>query len=331
MNEGVTDGARPADDALDARGRLGGWQLRAVVASVVAAAIGYLGFTLWSGWRSVADALGQVGLGGVLVVLALSLANYGLRFLRWQAYLRAMDCPIPWRPSLQVYLGGFALTTTPGKAGEALRSVLLKPRGVPYPTSLAAIFSERLSDLVAVLVLTLFGLAAFPQARALLWFGVACVLAAFVVLANHHVLLRLQRAFAGRSRWQALLRHLVLVLLQARRCHAPGLLAFATATSVCAWAAEALGFWIVLAQIGLHVSGPIAAFIYAASLLAGAVSFMPGGLGGSEAAMFALLRWSGADTSQAVAATVLIRLATLWFAVVIGAVVLGAMNRNAPR
>ena len=62
----------------------------------------------------------------------------------------------------------------------------------------------------------------------------------------------------------------------------------------------------------------IAVFVYAIAMLAGALSFMPGGLGGAEAAMVALLVWGGASSPEAVAATVLIRLATLWFAVVLG-------------
>jgi uncharacterized protein (TIRG00374 family) len=63
-------------------------------------------------------------------------------------------------------------------------------------------------------------------------------------------------------------------------------------------------------------------FVYALAMLAGAVSFMPGGLGGAEAVMVGLLVWKGMDGADAVAATVLIRLATLWFAVAIGAVML---------
>jgi len=146
---------------------LRGWRYRAVVYSVALSALGYLGFSLWAGWHEVSAAVGKVGLLGILLALSLSLVNYGLRFLRWQAYLRALGHAVRWRPSLRIYLAGFALTTTPGKAGETLRSVLLKPWGMPYSQSLAAFFSERLSDLLGVVLLTLIGycLARFPKSR----------------------------------------------------------------------------------------------------------------------------------------------------------------------
>jgi hypothetical protein len=69
---------------------------------------------------------------------------------------------VPWRPGLRIYLSGFALTTTPGKAGEMFRALLLRRLGVSVPTAFAAFISERLSDLIAVLLLTLFGLAQYP-------------------------------------------------------------------------------------------------------------------------------------------------------------------------
>jgi uncharacterized protein (TIRG00374 family) len=63
-------------------------------------------------------------------------------------------------------------------------------------------------------------------------------------------------------------------------------------------------------------------------MLVGALSFLPGGLGGTEASMVALLMLNNVAQSQAVAATVLIRLATLWFAVALGVIALSMAERR---
>jgi uncharacterized protein (TIRG00374 family) len=55
-------------------------------------------------------------------------------------------------------------------------------------------------------------------------------------------------------------------------------------------------------------------------MLAGAISFLPGGLGGAEAAMVALLLTNGVVLGTAVLATVICRAVTLWFAVLLGIV-----------
>lgn len=299
---------------------LSGWRYRAVILSVVCSALGYLGFSLWGGWQDVSSAIAKVGVLGIAIALLMSLVNYGLRFLRWQGYLKAFGHAIPWKPSLQIYLAGFALTTTPGKAGEALRGVLLKPWGVPYPQSFAAFFSERLSDLFAVVLLTLFGLTLYPDARAMIVIGIVLVGLGFAVLSQRRLIERLTGLIPQQGgKLVGFLRHLFNVLLEAQRCHRPGMLLGATALSVVAWSAEALAFYWILNWMGADIPLAFAVFVYAIAMLAGALSFMPGGLGGAEAVMVTLLVWKGMPTADAIAATVLIRLATLWFAVGIGA------------
>jgi len=307
---------------------LSGWRYRAVVLSVVLSSFGYLGFSLLAGWQEVSGAVAKVGVLGISIALLMSLVNYGLRFLRWQGYLSALGHSIPWMPSLNIYLSGFALTTTPGKAGEALRGVLLKPLGVPYPKSFAAFFSERLSDLLAVVLLTFWGLSLYPDAGPMIFAGVVLVFAGFFLLSQRCLIERLLRTVPDRrGRFIGLVRPVLNVLLEAQRCHRLGMLFGATMLSVIAWGAEALAFDLILRWMGLEITLAFAVFVYAVSMLAGALSFMPGGLGGAEAVMVALLMWKGVPSADAIAATVLIRLTTLWFAVGIGAVCMGIQRR----
>lgn len=309
----------PESDTLPSPGPgRAAWGYRAVTWSVVCAALGYLVFSLWSGWQDVATAAGQVGLGGFAIALTMSLVNYGLRFVRWQTYLSAMGHAVPWRPSLRIYLSGFALTTTPGKAGETIRGVMLKRRGVPYPVSFAAFFSERLSDLLAVVLLALLGLALYPPARAVVTAGAVLVVTGLLLLGSARSAEWIGRHFDGSSRAGVALRHLLTVLRQARQCHAPRVLSVATALSVLAWGAEAWAFHLVLEWMNVEMPLTSAVFVYAVAMLGGALSFMPGGLGGAEAIMVAMLVWLGVGAPEAVAATVIIRAATLWFAVLIG-------------
>lgn len=299
---------------------LSGWRYRAVILSVVFSALGYLGFSLWGGWQDVSSAIAKVGVLGIAIALLMSAGNYCTRFLRWQGYLLALGHPIAWRKSLQIYLAGFALTTTPGKAGEALRGVLLKPLGVPYPKSFAAFFSERLSDLFAIVLLTLFGLSLYPEARPLIVAGVILVIAGFALLTQRKLIEKLDALIPIKhGKALGLAKHLLHILLEAQCCHGPKILIIATFLSVLGWSAEALAFYWILDWMGADIPLAFSVFVFALAMLAGALSFMPGGLGGTEAVMVALLIWKGMPASDAIAATVLIRLATLWFAVGIGA------------
>lgn len=306
---------------------LSGWRYRAFLLSIAMGAAGYLAFSLWGGLPALGDAAARVGAAGAALMLALSLLNYGLRFCRWQCYLRAMGHDVPWRASLRIYLAGFALTVTPGKAGEALRGVLLARLGVPHAHSLAALLSERLSDLLAVICLALFGLSQYPPMLPLVGAASAAALAGMWLLTRAAPAAWLAAWSAARpagGRGRVLAGHLARLLRQAQACHAPRLLAASLALALAAWTAEALAFHCLLQWLDAGASLPFACLVFASAMLAGALSFLPGGLGGTEAAMVSLLLWQGMAPAQAVAATVLIRLTTLWFAVALGVAALSS-------
>lgn len=71
--------------------------------------------------------------------------------------------------------------------------------------------------------------------------------------------------------------------------------------------------------------------IYGLAISIGALSFLPGGLGGTEATMIFLLGVTGASVADAGAATILLRLATLWFAVLIGIVATVGLRGDTPQ
>ena len=94
--------------------------------------------------------------------------------------------------------------------------------------------------------------------------------------------------------------------------------------TVLAWLAQGVAVWLVCAQQGLHVHWLLASGVYALSMVGGAVSMLPAGLGGTEAIMTGLLLWVAQDSTpaftlaQAVVITLVVRLLTLWLAVALG-------------
>lgn len=304
---------------------------KALLLSIVLSVLGYAGFSIWAGWREVAALIVQLGLGGIGLMLLLSAVNYGLRFLRWQMLLSRLGHRVPAVPSALIYVAGFALTTTPGKAGEAIRSIFLKDHGVGYHASLAALFSERLSDLIAVVLLACLGAASHPGSRPVVGGVLLLIVLLLLTLALSERLRPLHaRLQASGGKLGALGARLCELMFSAASCHRPGILLATTAISVLAWGAEAWAFHFMLEGMGLSLQATWAFFVYALSMLVGAISFLPGGLGSAEATMVGLLIGAGQTEASAVAATLLIRLTTLWFAVALGAWALVAVSRARP-
>jgi uncharacterized protein (TIRG00374 family) len=94
------------------------------------------------------------------------------------------------------------------------------------------------------------------------------------------------------------------------------------------WGAEGCGLYVITQSLDLPVSLPHAVGIYALAMLGGAASLVPGGLGGAEAVMAGLLAASGAGLPEAVAATLICRAATLWFAILLGMIAMALVRRT---
>ncbi len=268
------------------------------------------------------SALNQLGWFGVTVVLALSAVNYLLRFQRWQLYIRRLGHRLPVGRHLLLYLSGFAFTVSPARVGEAVRSLYLREQGVRYADSIAALFAERLLDLVAMILLAAFIVFDHKDYWPVLA-GTAIALLAVLAIAGQPVLPRWFDALAAarRGRIARALNGLADLLRSSQWLLSPRLLLPGLALGLVAWGAEGIGFLLICRGLNWNIGMAAAVGIYAiAALAGGAAFFMPGGIGGMEVAMAALLVAGGAPLSVALIATLLCRLATLWFAVLIGLV-----------
>ena len=309
---------------------LHGWRFRALLLSILLSAIGYLAFSLWGGWKEVVDALAKVGVIGTLIALALSLVNYLLRYVRWQKFLHKLGHHVYWQESLRIYIAGFGLTILPGKAGETIRSVFLKNHHVSYPESLAAFFSDQFSNLISMMLLVSVGLWAYPQAQPII-IVLGGIILAILIFLQQTKWLKSFEAIAQRkfpAKIARLITSSIEIVLHSKRCFSLPMLLYGIAIGLVAWGSEGLAFYYIMHVLGSDLTLQGALFIYAFSMLVGALSFLPGGLGGTEATMVALLMLHNIPQPQAVAATVLIRLATLWFAVALGVVAMSMPERK---
>lgn len=298
--------------------------VRQLLVCVLLSAVFYGAWAAYGGIREVWASILLLGWAGWGIILGLSLLNYLLRFIRWDYYLRRLGFRVPRGANLAIYLAGFGLTTTPGKVGEAVRSVYLKPYGVGYVRSLSVFFVERLVDMIAMIVVASLAAYAFENTRWLVAVTFA-VTAAMLPLVRSELFYRaIERLRQGLSskRLRSMGEHLLSTLRSSAELLRSGPLYTGLAIGLVAWAAEGCALYVVLERMGADTPLLVAAGIYGVSILAGVVSFMPGGLGGTELVMGSLLMLTGVDAPTAVSAVIICRLATLWFAVAIGLVFL---------
>jgi uncharacterized protein (TIRG00374 family) len=265
------------------------------------------------------------------VVVAAVLANYALRFVKWHFYLRRLSVPLPPRQSLLVFLAGFTMSITPGKVGELLKAALVRDLiGESLSRVASVVMAERLTDVAGLLLLSALGATALPHGGLLLAAVAGLLVLAIGALRTRWLADWLHARLLDGGRLSRLAEPLRVFLGAGRTLVAPAPLAWAILLSVVSWFFECLAFYLVLQGLRIDVSLGAATVLYAFASLAGAVSMLPGGLGVAEGSLTGLLVALGTALPDAAAATLLIRAATLWFAVALGAGTLALAFRGSP-
>jgi uncharacterized membrane protein YbhN (UPF0104 family) len=271
------------------------------------------------------------------LAIAGSMTNYLIRFVKWELSLRWLDVPrdapnLTRGRSLVIYLSGLSMSVTPGKVGEVLRSVLLKASdGIAFSRTAPAVVADRLTDLVALVLLSLVGVSQYPDVVPVV--AVTCVLIviAVVILGSPRMLSGLLK-FAERlpvvGRLAArgeLLVESTAELLRLRYLVVLSLL------SVVGWGLECVGYWLIVSGfMGSDISLATCTLLWSAGTLIGALSFLPGGLFATEGSLVIATQRliTGVTQPIALAAALLGRIATLWFGELVGGIALAVFLRN---
>jgi glycosyltransferase 2 family protein len=312
--------------------------LRRVEFLVVAALVGFVAvlvaLSIYAGLDQVLAHLGSVGARVLLLMLGLSLVNYLLRAWRWQHFSLGLGLRVAWPRNFLYFVAGFALTATPGKAGEGLRMWLLERcHGYAYERSAPLFVGDRLNDMAAILLLCLAGVGAFTAYAEITVLAAALMLVACLPLMRPKILLRATNIAFGLfgRRAPRLFARIRTAIRETARLFTFRLFGLGLLAALIGWFAEITAFHQLLAQLGAPVTLQQAMFVFTFAMIAGTVAMLPGGLGGTEAVMLALLGALGVDFQAAIAATAVIRLTTLWFAVGLGFAALPVSLRLARR
>ncbi len=306
----------------------GSWRGKLLI-SVAFGAVVFIVLTIWADFDKLIAAFMNFNWAWAPVILACTLLNYGFRYWKWDYYTRTLRMHPGRMANLIIFFSAFTMAVTPGKLGEVLKSYLLKQvNGTPVSRSAPIVIAERLTDFIGLILLLIVGAYVFDISRtavigfAVFFFALTLLmawrrgsLALITVLGRLPVIKKF--AQHGHNAYES-----IYVLLR------PKPLFYAVVLSVMAWSFECFGYWIILHVFDAPPTLLKATFIYAFSTVVGALSMLPGGLGTTEGSLTGLSILAGVTKNVAVASTFIIRVATLWFAVLLGVIVtLGFQHR----
>lgn len=279
----------------------------------------------------------QIGLAPTLLAALISLVSFFLRAIRWHMLVRGVHPGVPFSENVIVSFAGLAMTITPGKAGEVLKSLMLKAaHAVPVARSAPLLVLERLCDLLTIIFLTAVGLAFDPRYAVVAALGViGVVLGALACALVPRFIDRVPQKWleVGPFRTRQAKVRAALTAFSESLALKPFLLALVL--TILAWSVQSTVVWILADAYGastVDVADGVVA--YCAPLLAGALALVPGGLGAAEATMAGILMVLAdhqLSLSAVAALTIVVRLVTFWWAIGVGLAALAVWRVRNPR
>lgn len=285
------------------------------------AALIYLGFSIYADFNGLAESFMDFNWIWAPVILSLSFCNYLFRFIKWDYYLRLLKVKITTKDSFAIFMSGLIMSVTPGKMGELLKSYLIKQiANEPISRTAPIVFAERITDFISLVFISVIGAYIYDYGRSIvlgvgIFFFLICAAISYKPLIQEIIRIISQIKFIKKH-----VNKLNSAYESAYVMLKPIPLLYMTFVSFFSWFFECIGFYLILYIFKLEATAYFAAFAYTFSTIAGAITMLPGGLGVTESSLTYLLVREGVKTNIAVAATFIIRAATLWFAVFVGVI-----------
>lgn len=217
-------------------------------------------------------------------------------------------------------MASLVMLATPGALGELFKSYLVKQiNGEQISRTAPIVFSERLTDLISVMIIALLGAVIFDYGI----FIMGSLIAAFILLVIFIGSKKLSLGFINLlSKINFLHNYLEKITIAYESFHSMlkfHRLIYMIFISIIAWAFECFSFYIILNSFELNIPVFWASFVYAFGTIIGSITMLPGGVGVTDGSFIFLIMERGISEDIAISATFIIRAVTLWFAVGVGA------------
>jgi uncharacterized protein (TIRG00374 family) len=265
----------------------------------------------------------------VPIILALIFSSWCILYVRWVLLLKNSQIKIPTKDNFLIYFAGFALAITPAKSGELVKSVILKEKfNIPHSQTVPVILMERFYDVIGTLVISLLGLWIFGlKSLPVVIIAIAIMTMFFCTIYSTRVFKTLLQLFNKLNFFQKLVTPLISLQEIVKKSSKSRIALVSITLTVVYRLIEALAIYLVLLGFNIDIIQYLnLAATYSLSIIIGNISFIPGGLGIMEGSLTGLLSIQGIEISIAIGLALMIRIFTLWYAVIVGFFCLRLVN-----
>jgi len=254
------------------------------------------------------------------IILLLIPLSWIVLFTRWNLLLKNSNIHVPVKDNLKIYLSGFALSITPGKVGELIKSQLLKIKfGIPREKTAPIVLVEQLYNIIGIIGVSILGIWYFELGAHIILIAALLLVILLILISSKRLFdkfLTLLSRIKFLSQYTSAFSNSYDVLRKSTR---GWVVVYASALSIAFWLIESVIAYFVLLSFGVnHIEFLSVITTYTSSIILGVASFLPLGIGVVEGSLAGFFTLQGVDVSIALTLVIFIRIFTRWIAVSVG-------------
>ena len=287
---------------------------------IIATIILYFIFLVISDLGEVYAQLNKMDTSYLPIILLLIPLCWIVLFTRWNLLLKNSNVHVPVKDNLKIYLSGFALSITPGKVGELIKSQLLKNKfGIPREKTAPIVLVEQLYNIIGIIGVSILGLWYFEFGAHIILIAASLLVIILILISSKRLFekfLTLLSRIKFLSQYTSAFSNSYDVLRKSTR---GWVVVYASALSIAFWLVESVIAYFVLLSFGVnHIEFLSVITTYTSSIILGVASFLPLGIGVVEGSLAGFFTLQGVDVSVALTLVIFIRIFTRWIAVSVG-------------
>ena len=288
---------------------------------VVIASVGLYGvFLFFSDFNIISKQISNFKYEFLPLILLLVSISWTPLLVRLQILLKKNHINIPIIKSFLLFLGGMSMTITPGHVGELIKSQLIKTiYNIPRTKTAPIIFVEKFYDLTGAIIASIIGIIILGMDASLILISVS-ILIVIIFLIYYRPLFEFILKRVTKTKFFSKYSENISDSYEiVRNSTTPQNSSISFGLSILYWIIISVAVHFILLSFGIESISILKTIsIYSSSVIIGAISFIPGGLGITEGSLIGLFSLEGIDISLALILSVMIRILTMWYSVSIG-------------
>lgn len=288
---------------------------------VVIIIIFYVAILIYSDINVIANRISEIQILFLPIVFSLTGVQLIVLGVKYHRMLRKLGISIPLKESIKIFMAGISLIATPGGAGTAIKSHILKKKyGIPVSKTLPIIFIERLTELIGILVilsLFFYSTGLFESIFAI-GFGFIFVFVMYLLISNGRVFNSVKVLLNKINK----IKKFTITLDESKesltKLTEKNVFFEMIGWSLIAKFAQFSAVYFIFLSFNLDLGFLLSGQIYYTSLVLGSLTFIPAGIIVTESSMIAILLSHGVEFSLATVLVIFTRLITTWLGTILG-------------